>query len=267
MSIDWFLNERSLHAQFASHEQVELAVVCFLKLWRSIPTDSRLRSELFVCSTALEGEDLRATFRRLPRELQGAALKLLFDERSPRAWQPERVSTPEELWIFKSSDVSDTSMAEAAARRRTDQQVALLNFQGSFLAGVSEAILQRQDVMDAIVAVPSFDTSEALLVWFRTLSRVPEYSTDAREPPRDAQTCLGDPLRFEPLNGLVQNRRVYRERLTGRFLYVDNLHWGEAAELEVFDKRGVKHLGTADIRTGHLRPGTRDPQKDGKLSI
>lgn len=265
MSVEWFLNERSLHAQYASEEQVEHAVRCFLALWRSVPTDLRLRSELFVCSRALDGQDLRATLSRLPRDLQEAFLHWLFDERSPCAWQPDRVSSPEDLWSHNYIDVSDTSMAEAAARRLTDRQVALLNFRDSFLSGISEAELQRHDAI--VVSIPSFDTADALLTWFRSLSRVPEYTADAREPPRDAQTCLVDLHRFEPLNALVQDRRVYRERTTRQFLYVDNLHWGANAELEVFDRRGDRHLGTADIHTGKLRPGTRDPGKDGKLPL
>jgi hypothetical protein len=39
---------------------------------------------------------------------------------------------------------------------------------------------------------------------------------------------------------------VYVEKTTGRRWYVDNLHSGAAAELEVFDKWG-KHLGSWSI--------------------
>ena len=46
--------------------------------------------------------------------------------------------------------------------------------------------------------------------------------------------------RFEKTSFRVQGRIIYCELATGRYWYVDNLHFGEAAHLEVFDKTGNK---------------------------
>ncbi|BDI14472.1 hypothetical protein ANSO36C_02740 [Nostoc cf. commune SO-36] len=52
--------------------------------------------------------------------------------------------------------------------------------------------------------------------------------------------------------------------LTGMYWYVDNLHYGTAAHLEVFDKRGY-HIGEADLQ-GDINTSKKDKNKTIDLS-
>lgn len=76
--------------------------------------------------------------------------------------------------------------------------------------------------------------------------------------PLDSDTILGwgkDKDIFERTSIRVDNRNVYKALIDvpdtpikkGQYYYSDNLHGGLAPEIEVFDKKGKKHLGTMDI--------------------
>lgn len=67
-------------------------------------------------------------------------------------------------------------------------------------------------------------------------------------------------IRFEKTTRTDQGRTIYRERNTGRLWYVDNLHCGKAAHLEVFNSTGKQHLGEADLQ-GNIDRSKRDTQK------
>ncbi|MBD2774813.1 hypothetical protein ICL16_22765 [Iningainema sp. BLCCT55] len=117
------------------------------------------------------------------------------------------------------------------------------------------------------ICLDSIDTKLALEHWLEyklRLSQV-EYATYATEPPRDEQTILRDTTRFEKTSFRVQGRIIYCELATGRYWYVDNLHFGEAAHLEVFDKTGNNHLGEADL-DGTIDNLKRDANKTITLS-
>ncbi len=45
-----------------------------------------------------------------------------------------------------------------------------------------------------------------------------------------------------------------------KYYYRDTFHTGDAAHLEVFDKKG-HHIGEADPITGVIKPGTADSTK------
>ena len=51
---------------------------------------------------------------------------------------------------------------------------------------------------------------------------------------------------------------------TGNYWYIDNLHFGKAAHLEVFDKTGL-HIGEADLQ-GNIDTTKQDRNKAIDLS-
>lgn len=86
------------------------------------------------------------------------------------------------------------------------------------------------------------------------------YDPASDRTPRDYETVLTRfPNRFTRLKRIERNgrRHVYREHATGRLFYVDNLHDGGGAHLEVFDADEC-HLGIADLE-GNLKPDTQKP--------
>lgn len=253
--MEWFLNECSLHGQYPSDDDIKAATKRFLTLIRAASDGLRHRSERFQLSYARSGEHIGSTITGLPRDLQQAFRDWLFDRANPGPWEPTRLSDPDDPWCCGVQPVGNTSMAEAGARRKVGRTVALLNFERSFLSGGIHADLTVRS--DPLVRVPSFEEAADARRWFESLSEVPPYSADARDPPDDRQTCLVDEGRFERTDQFESSRRVYRERTTGNLLYVDNFHFGQGAELEVFSK-WRRHLGAADLQ-GRLRPGTEVP--------
>jgi hypothetical protein len=86
------------------------------------------------------------------------------------------------------------------------------------------------------------------------------YNFGSTVPPTDFETALfKDVGRFVRTTKVSRNgrRRLFLEVATSRLFYVDNLHYGYAAHLEVFDQHG-EHLGTADLE-GTLDPSRRVP--------
>lgn len=85
---------------------------------------------------------------------------------------------------------------------------------------------------------------------------VPGYVKDKRVP-FDKETILSNG-EYKKINRKIKGAQVYER--DGKYYYRDTFHVGEAAHLEVFDKRG-KHLGEANPLTGELIPGTADSTK------
>ena len=75
--------------------------------------------------------------------------------------------------------------------------------------------------------------------------------------PRDKETVLNT-SQYIKTGKTYKDAAIYKKG--DKYYYRDTFHKGEAAHLEVFDKRG-KHLGEADIGTGKIKEGTADPKK------
>lgn len=162
-------------------------------------------------------------------------------------WRSNRMSGSTDEFRWQGGPISDTSMAEAAARRMIDPEtnLILINFTGSSFATVSVVLVEKIGAEN--VSLTCCDSQDAATRWADSVLGFVEYTGTERIPPQDRQTVLRDSFRFEPTGAPPQGGRlVYRERATGRRWYVDNLHYGRAAHLEVFDERG-KHLGIASI--------------------
>ncbi|MBD2145817.1 hypothetical protein H6F45_11560 [Sphaerospermopsis sp. FACHB-1194] len=113
-----------------------------------------------------------------------------------------------------------------------------------------------------LICLDGIDSKVALEFWLEhklNLSQL-EYSSDSEKPPRDEQTILRDSIRFRKTSSRCQERFIYCELTTGRYWYVDNLHNGKAAHLEVFDKTGKNHLGEADLN-GNINYSKSDSDK------
>ncbi|MBG1269688.1 hypothetical protein F8S12_26560 [Nostoc sp. WHI] len=124
----------------------------------------------------------------------------------------------------------------------------------------------KNNVEDNQICIDGVDSKPALEYWLENklnLSSL-EYSLDITEPPRDEHTILRDTTRFQKKSRKYNGRCIYCELLTGMYWYVDNLHYGEAAHLEVFDKRGY-HIGEADLQ-GNIDTSKKDKDKTIDLS-
>jgi len=158
--------------------------------------------------------------------------------------------------------VVDCAICEVYEHRRILATTALFGHKHSSFVNRRFVGVTRIDPPEALVEVPC----GTALADFRQIGiawdcLVIHYDLGLTRPPRDDETVLGhEPERFVRMGRFERNgrRHVYRETTTNRMFYVDNLHYGAAAHLEVFDSDEL-HLGTADLSgnldTSALVPG------------
>jgi len=266
-----FINEWSFKEQFYAPNIFEQAVATFLVVIERARTaihgsqGTLWSSETLIQYPPIRGQHFLASANDISsRELKEAFLDVVFNRANASIWQPARLHRAEHQYLWLAELVSDTSIAELAERRHQDSTLkgCLINLSSSPLAGNLEITVSKEGAEP--VTLSSFDNISQFEAWLTTLGGIPPYGANAVDPPRDDQTCLIDAQRYEPTSKLFQGRRIYRNRLNKDLLYVDNLHVGAAAHLEVFDKFR-RHRGKGNFLDGSLMPGTRDAKKDNKI--
>lgn len=309
--MEFFLNEWSLHGQYATSELFFGAAVRFIALFeraRRAANHRRgllFRSETIELCCAVGDDDFRKSLNAIKkRELKEMLLEVVFDKTSPAPWEAARRHTrPDEYhWVKPKIDhslqsdeaedpqtrphasgsgeqdvdslaesngssadehlvnVTDTSVAEVAERLRCGavKIACLLNFVGSRLTGHLSLEVRKNDEAE-LTSVPSFEAVDTFDKWLGGFRGAAPYDTNTRTP-LDEETCLVDATRFVRTSlPEQQGRAIYEELLSGDLYYVDNLHRGADAHLEVFSKRKV-HRGEASL-DGVLRPNTADKKK------
>ena len=262
-----FLNEWSLQLQYAAIEQFELAAIELIALVSQVRLvlqrgrGSFFRSDRLDQRHAVGADHFLKSVGAIPdKEIRETLLDVVYNKTDPAPWEASRCHNPPDAYHWIHYDVTDTSMAEAAERLLSNTALlgCLLNFDASPLQGqVSISVLKN--ALQPGAAVPCFETAAAFDGWISTIRGAMPYGETDVERPIDEQTCLVDRARFEPTGRRQQGRLVFEERTTRDLYYVDNLHFGRGAHLEVFSRHGV-HKGEASL-DGIIKEGTRDKNK------
>ena len=275
--MDIFINEWSFQGQFHEKSTFDKAITVLVRLIDCARQAIQRRHGTMWRSHRLEGvsgtrtQPLVASMNHISnREIREAFRDVVFNKANPVPWETNSLQKQDVSYAWRRQpeappdvheDVSGTSMAELAERQYQDPALdgCLLNLVDSSLSGRTVVTIVRAATTD--VRVASFESAKDLKPWLEQVGGVPPYKEDARTPPRDEQTCLRNKQVFESVTqpAPVQGRQVYRHLTSGRYYYVDNLHHGAAAHLEVFSKRG-RHEGEADL-DGNLKPNTKDRKK------
>jgi hypothetical protein len=168
-------------------------------------------------------------------------------------------------------NVQDTTLAEVAERKIQDQTkiYLVINFIEScfndrhpeILECCQMTVIKNNDDTN-LIQLDGIDTKAGLEKWIQCKLLV--YDSQSNYPPQDEQTVLIDQSRFKKTNyRSLDDRTVYSEIETRKYWYVDNLHWGLGAHLEVFDQSG-KHIGEANLY-GDIDESKQDSSKRFKL--
>lgn len=278
-----FINECSFHGQFQAREQFQGAVTQFLQL---VDASRRAlgrsggqmwRSEGLGNAFALQEESLHQSLNHIAgKELMQNFRTIVYDMASPVPWEPVRSHSSDDVFEWettKRADVSDVSagdgmyVTDTSIAELAEQKLRVVGLHGCLINIDTSAFLNLPTVdvlkvSHARIALPSCCTVAELEEWLRrNLVEIPPYTAAATTPPRDEQTCLVDCTIYEPTGRAYDHRKIYRHKTNRQFYYVDNLHFGAAAHVEVFDKRGQKHLGEASWLTGQIQANTKDPNK------
>jgi hypothetical protein len=282
-----FINEVSLEGQFVTEAEFRESIKIFNAIFELINQKIKDKktykedSNIYANYEGIKGSNFTASLNQLKdKSLKTAFINIVFNKSNPKEWRKEQLHSPEDLFDCLTinndyKDVCNTSLAEVAERKiqNNNQQYLLINFvKSSFTIPHRNiqnccliTIIKNSDEENRI-CIDGVERPSALEYWLEdkfSLSKL-EYSLDATIPPRDEQTILLDITRFQKTPRKYDARCIYCELTTGRYWYVDNLHFGQAAHLEVFDKRGF-HIGESDLH-GNVDTSKKDKDKTIDLS-
>ncbi|MCA9937710.1 MAG: hypothetical protein KC418_03640 [Anaerolineales bacterium] len=262
-----FINECSLHRQFATQDDFEIALRIFFQVvdrLRTVEHQFYQRSDLLHVYQATRNKTFIASLNGVKRkDLRISVRNVLNNKLNVRDWTQERVHSSEDIFLCMQELVTDTSIAELGERILCGmtQHGLLINLPESRFASETSLTIDKNG--DSLTNIDCVDHKEALERWLEETFRISrrEYSVLSNTPPLDFQTILRNSNRFDRTQLPRQGGRIlYREKSTGYIWYVDNLHVGNAAHFEVFDRNGRNHLGEADL-AGTLDHSKRDPNK------
>lgn len=144
--------------------------------------------------------------------------------------------------------INNTSLAEAY-EYMYNERVLALNLPNSVLSTqINLLILAVRSNSTGSKQIECVDNDSLLKEWIEQNLDSTQFVYDKKSdvPPADIQTCLRNKLRFEDTGKTYQGRKIYREVSTDNQWYVDNLHFGRKAHIEVFDNKS-NFIGEATI--------------------
>ena len=280
-----FINEVSLEGQYTSELEFVSAIKDFIEIFKLVNKKLNNKqvykenSKLFVNYNAIRESNFTASLNIIKdKSLKQAFVEIVFNKQNPKEWREEQLHSSDDLFDYLNNEISknvtDTSLAEVSERslRHKDSIYLVVNFKNSTFnfahPDIQECciipIIKNNDEAQPI-KLDGIDSQSALQNWIEkklNLSRI-EYDLSSKDPPLDRQTVLIDSQRFEYTQRIHKpsGRKIYREILSGRYWYIDNLHFGQKSHIEVFDPTGKKHIGEADLIRGEVDQTKADPDK------
>ena len=270
-----FINEVSLEGQYFTKTEFEQAIKVFRDIFRFIDLNIKNKklykdSQVLANREAIKGFIFQASLNKVNRELKEALRRVVFNKLDPKEWRNEQVHSLNDYFDYvtddKSENLKNTSLAEVTERSLQNKETTylLINFTNSRFKLVNPnipkcfliPIIKNNDEENPI-NLDCLDEKAALESWVKIKLNV--YDKSVKEPPTDEQTILNDNTRFTRTAMTCQGRKIYQEIANKQYWFVDNLHYGEKAHLEVFDKIG-KHIGEAGLQ-GNIDHSKKDPNK------
>lgn len=251
-----FLNEESLHGQYANTDAFEESmrnVNSVLERFLELDMQKRCyrESSLFTKHT-IATQVFAAALSHLRDKSLRTQFSALLDQLVMTSWGPTRIHNNGPYTCYD-ADTTHTSVAEAAERVRQNRMSILITFIDSVYA--TDQV--RVEIVDAApVFVRSVYNVHGLTAFFRehTEYGVVCYDHSARVHPHESQTVLARKSRFRKTTKRNHEQPIFLEISSGRYWCIDAKHFGRSAHLEVFD-RMQKHISKANL-DGTLIPGT-----------
>jgi hypothetical protein len=277
-----FINEVSLEGQYLNDVEFKEALIVFKDIFDLINEKIKDKqiytqdSNVYVNYDAVKDSIFNQSLNQIKdKSLKRAFMNVLFNKLNPKEWRKEQVHSSKDwfdcLMINEQYQVvNDTSLAEIAERKlqNSSSTYLLINFFNSSFNLVHPhitnccliTIVKNNDEVNCI-ELDGLDNKSALEYWLEHTFNLSGslYDELSNDPPRDEQTILRDKQRFQKTSFRCQGRAIYSEVATDRYWYVDNLHFGKSAHLEVFNQ-AKSHVGEADIE-GNIDESKRDQNK------
>ena len=232
-----YVNEKSMMAQCADLSAVEAGLKTIIDCLSLIDGCSceAVSVQKFYSKGLFGGNMSREhSLQNLPNK----DLKARFHKaiKNAKNWDDNPLSDMNAVYLHEGEDVSWSSMSEAYEQ----QYPMLVNMVNSTIKE-PVAVIEKKETDN--VMVHSFSSVKALSEWLIAKGwRMKEYDVTSSIPPRDEETILADTAKFEPTENRYQGRVMYRRIGTNHLCYVDNMHCGTAAHIEVFNEATKKQV-------------------------
>lgn len=261
-----FINERSAQGQCRARNEVSRLVARFVQVLDRV-SDYQKRDQHWLGPEieVFQRGDIRAecvlffaaAAGSLVSSISDTIIKTRLSDALGRlrvlSWTLDSQQLDNALYALNGELENGTSVAEMAERKFQMPDVIgfMVNFGGCRYSGRRSVEVEREheDGSKDMVTLDVVETLDDLEDWAAGKLYIPRpYTFSSSNPPlpKDDQTILVDRRRFERTSLRQHGRRVFRERGTGYFWYVDNLHPGGGAHFEVFDSE-YRHIGTSNL--------------------
>lgn len=283
IKIEIFINEVSLKGQYSTQKEFEEALKIIKSIFELINLlkqqyiDKKTYStKVLVNHESIKGNNFQSSLNQIKdKSLKRSIINMIFNKVNPKDWQEERIHSEQDNFDYVDGenykDAKNTSLAEATERQliSSDSKYLLINFIDScfqcqhqeIIECNSISIVKNNDTQNQI-QLDSIDKKVGLQNWLEVSCQLSQFNYDESysAPPTDTQTILRDTNRFERTQSQYDGRIIYKDKETGYLWYVDNLHYGKSAHLEVFDKTGRNHIGESDLE-GNIDRAKSDKKK------
>lgn len=282
-----FINEVSLQGQYIDEREFIDSVKVFIRIFKLIENKNIIGKKiykednnLYLNYDAIKDSNFNSSLKKIrDKSLYDQFRNIVFNRQNPTEWRQEQIHSSNDFFDYLygniSKNVTNTSLAEVAERqlRNRDITYLVINFKDSIFNFAHPEIekcciipITKNNDETQPIKLDGIDSHSALQNWLEiklSLSII-EYDFLSRYPPKDLQTVLRDTQKFQKTQNIYDGRSVYREIQNDRYWYVDNLHFGQAAHIEVFNAQG-EHIGESDL-DGNVDKTKQDANKMIDLS-
>ncbi len=271
IKIEIFINEVSLKGQYSTQKEFEDALKVIKSLFELI---NLLNQEYLDKKTyytkvlanyeSIKGKNFQSSLNQIKdKSLKRSIINIIFNKVNPKDWQEEKFHSEEDNFDYLDGenykDAANRSLAEVTERQliNLDSKYLLINFIDSCFKCQHQEIIECNSISivknndtENLIQLDSIDKKVGLQNWLEITCQLSQlnYDESSTDPPTDKQTILRDTNRFEPTEKQHDGRKIYKQKETGYLWYVDNLHYGKYAHLEVFDKTEKNHIGESDLK-------------------
>lgn len=270
IKIEIFLNEVSLEGQYSTQKEFEDALKIIQSIFESISSvkQKHINKQIYYTQVLLNhqsirGHNFQSSLNKIKdKSLKRAIINIIFNKVNPKDWQEERIHSEQDNFDYIDGedykDIKNTSLAEVTERQliNLNSKYLLINFINSCFQCPHQEISEcntisivKNNEIENKIKLDSIEKKTGLENWLQKSCKLNKFTYDqsSSDPPTDTQTILRDTDRFERTQNQCHSRTIYKEKETGYFWYVDNLHYGKSAHLEVFDKTGKNNIGESDL--------------------
>lgn len=182
----------------------------------------------------------------LPSGVRLQFKKIIYDKYNSNVWSNNQKHDCNEYFEFNSECVTGGTLAEVT-EEVTLNATGILAYIFDFSCFGKTITVTKEETkfVDVTILNANLDCKEWLDKEYDVSTF--QYDFTCQSPPTDLQTYLRDDTSYIKTEKINQGRFVYSCVLTKQFHTVDNLHYGEKAHVEVWDRHGI-YIGEADMK-------------------